>query len=231
MGISLGSIKHTYQKLIGKRSSFKADIKCNKVWYGNAYGGFYVNPDLLNSSSIIYSFGIGTDLSFDLSIIANHQSQVFGYDPTPKSIDWIANQQLPTNFHFTPIGLGSKTEVVKFKLPKIKEHVSGSVISHNNVDEQNSVEVQMESFKTIANKNNHSHIDVLKMDIEGSEYAVLDSILNSGISISQILLEIHERFFEDGKQKTDQMLAQLHQHGYKLFGISEKEEELSFIKT
>ena len=93
------------------------------------------------------------------------------------------------------------------------------------------VEVQMKSIVDIASENNHTYIDVLKMDIEGSEYCVIDSILDSSIQVKQILLEIHERFFDNGMEKTQLLLDSLHRHGYQIFGVSDSLEEISFIKV
>lgn len=228
----INTLKKQYKILSGKISSFKIEHKCPHVWYGNSYGGFFVNPDLLHPDAIVYSFGIGQDTSFDDAIIQKHNCHVHGYDPTPKSIEWIAQRSdLSPKFHFHPFGLDKETRITHFNLPKNKEHVSGSIINHQNVDENNMVEVQMKSLIDIVSENNHSYIDVLKMDIEGSEYCVIDSILNSSIEIRQILLEIHERFFDNGIEKTKELLNSLHQHGYKVFGISDTLEEISFIKV
>ncbi|MEN5435628.1 FkbM family methyltransferase [Sphingobacterium faecium] len=228
----INTLKKHYKILSGKISSFKIEHKCPHVWYGNSYGGFFVNPDLLHPDAIVYSFGIGQDTSFDDAIIQKHNCHVHGYDPTPKSIEWIAQRSdLSPKFHFHPFGLDKETRITHFNLPKNKEHVSGSIINHQNVDENNMVEVQMKSLIDIVSENNHSYIDVLKMDIEGSEYCVIESILNSSIEIRQILLEIHERFFDNGIEKTKELLNSLHQHGYKVFGISDTLEEISFIKV
>lgn len=228
----INTLKKQYKILSGKISSFKIEHKCPHVWYGNSYGGFFVNPDLLHPDAIVYSFGIGQDTSFDDAIIQKHNCHVHGYDPTPKSIEWIAQRSdLSPKFHFHPFGLDKETRITHFNLPKNKEHVSGSIINHQNVDENNMVEVQMKSLIDIVSENNHSYIDVLKMDIEGSEYCVIESILNSAIEIRQILLEIHERFFDNGIEKTKELLNSLHQHGYKVFGVSDTLEEISFIKV
>lgn len=228
----INTLKKQYKILSGKISSFKIEHKCPHVWYGNSYGGFFVNPDLLHPDAIVYSFGIGQDTSFDDAIIQKHNCHVHGYDPTPKSIEWIAQRSdLSPKFHFHPFGLDKETRITHFNLPKNKEHISGSIINHQNVDENNMVEVQMKSLIDIVSENNHSYIDVLKMDIEGSEYCVIESILNSSIEIRQILLEIHERFFDNGIEKTKELLNSLHQHGYKVFGISDTLEEISFIKV
>ena len=73
------------------------------------------------------------------------------------------------------------------------------------------------------------HIDVLKMDIEGSEYDVIEDILNSNISITQILVEFHDRLFENGYQKSIKVINALKLKGYEIFAVSESFEEVSFI--
>jgi hypothetical protein len=75
----------------------------------------------------------------------------------------------------------------------------------------------------------HQYIDVLKMDIEGSEYDVIASILNSNIKVGQLLVEFHHRFFNDGFQRNKSAIKLLQSKGYVLFAISESGEELSFI--
>lgn len=223
-------IEYCLKSIVGKTAYLKLDYKCPRKWYGNDYGGFYVNPLLLNESSIVYSFGIGQDISFDLAIINNHNCKVFGFDPTSKSIAWVKSQNFPPNFHFEGIGIGKSTSKAIFNLPKNESYVSGSLYQHSFVDTHNAVEVQLSSFQDIINRYKHHRIDVLKMDIEGAEYDVIDNILHAPVHISQILLEIHERFFDDGKSKTEMLLQKLRKNGYKLFAISDSYQEISFIK-
>lgn len=223
-------IENRVKSKLGRIAHLKTEHTCPKSWYGNDYGGFYINPSLLNENSVVYSFGIGQDISFDLAVIKNHNCQVYGFDPTPKSIAWVQAQNFPTNFHFDGIGIGKKTETAIFNLPKNEAYVSGSLYEHAFVDTHKAVEVQLRSFEDIAEKLQHPVIDVLKMDIEGAEYDVIDNILAAEVQIRQILLEIHERFFEDGKSKTEKLLQKLRSKGYKLFAISDSYQEISFIK-
>ena len=216
---------------IGKIAFIDIEEKRTKAWYGNGYGGFYVDPTIIPENAIVYSFGIGEDISFDKDIINKHNCQVYGFDPTPKSIKYISEHDIPVQFHFHPFGLGEKTGRVTFNLPKNQDHVSGSVYDHHLVDHDNAVEVLLKEFKEITGDLEHYHIDVLKMDIEGSEYAVMEGILNSGIPIKQILVETHERFFEDGKEKGKKFFSLLNKHGYKIFAISDTYQEISLIKS
>lgn len=227
----LKRLEYWVKARIGKIAFIDIEIKRPKIWYGSDYGGFYVDPTQIPENAIVYSFGIGMDISFDKTIIANHQCQVFGFDPTPKSIQWISEQQTPEAFHFFPFGIGERTEKVNFNLPKNKNYVSGSVYDHYLVDEHNTVEVQLKNFVDITNELGHTTINVLKMDIEGSEYAVIEGILKSGIAIKQILIETHERFFNDGKSKGRAFFNLLRQHGYRIFAISDTYQEISLCKV
>ncbi len=227
----LKRLEYWVKARIGKIAFIDIEEKRQKYWYGNGYGGFYADPNLIPDNAIVYSFGIGEDISFDKAIIEKHGAKVYGFDPTPKSINYIRNNQTPEQFYFHPFGIGEKTEMVTFHLPKNKDHVSGSVYDHSLVDENNSVEVLLKDFKEIVSELNHSYIDILKMDIEGSEYVVMEGILSSGIPIKQILVETHERFFKDGKQKGEQFFRLLYAHGYRIFAISDTYQEISLVKS
>ena len=224
----INKLRNLHRKSIEKKR-YSIKKNCNSVWYGNTYGGFFVYPDLLDEYSIVYSIGIGCDVSFDMEIIKQHNSRVYGFDPTPKSINWVSRNTLPVQFKFFDFGISKKTGTEVFHLPKNPNYVSGSVFQHANLSEFETVEVRMKSFQDIIWELGHKKIDILKMDIEGSEYDVIDSILKSDVRIDQILIEFHERFFDDGFNKTMDAIKKIEKKGYKLFGISESKEELSFI--
>ena len=222
-------VKKLFLRLSGKVSHLKIGVKCKHLWYGNEYGGFYVCPDFLNKESIIYSFGIGEDISFDKALIANHNCNVFGFDPTPKSINWVKSQNISKKFSFFEFGVSNKSGSTDFYLPKNPDHVSGSSVSQSNINIKEKVIVKMKTIQDILNELGHKHIDVLKMDIEGGEYDVIENILDSNISVNQILIEFHDRFFEDGRFKSIRAINNLNKRGYEIFGISDSFDEISFI--
>ena len=205
------------------------NVKCNYKWYGNEYGGFYACPETLSSSSIVYSFGIGEDISFDESIIDEFNCIVFGFDPTPKSINWIHSQKLPQGFKFLEYGIGKTSGNVKFFLPKNKNHVSGSIIPRDELSVEKSVNVPMKSFKDIISELGHNKVDIVKLDIEGAEFDVIESIIESKIIIGQILIEFHDRFITKGRLKRKNAINLLKQKDFELFAISDSLEEFSFI--
>lgn len=222
-------LRHYYSLIIGRSLELKRNVKIEAVWYGNEYGGFYVYPSLLNNNSIVYSFGIGEDISFDREVMIKHSCSVYAFDPTPKSILWVNSQKITSNFFFYPFGLSVKTGLETFYLPKNNAYVSGSTLSLQNVDTLEPISVPMKKFSDIVLELNHHTIDVLKMDIEGSEYAVLNDILTSSVIIKQICIEFHHRMFKNGASKTRESIRLLKENGFELFAFSDANEELSFI--
>ncbi len=213
-----------------KTAHLNRDVNCTRRWYGSSYGGFYINPDFLDKKSIIYSFGIGKDISFDLKCIKKHGCSVYGFDPTPVSIQYIQSIKTPDQFNFMDYGISTKSGYHTFFLPSNPRAVSGSTVANETVNQNNSIEVEMKAFEEIVYSTGHKHIDVLKMDIEGAEYEVLKSILDSDFSIDQILVEFHDRIFDTTVLKSKEIVDLLKRKGYAVFGVSKSYEEVSFIK-
>lgn len=206
--------------------------KVKVEWIGNSYGGFGVVPDALPDNPMIYSFGIGEDVSFDEGMISLYGAEVYGFDPTPKSIEYVKKNVKSTHFHFYDWGISNKDAVENFYLPKNKDYVSGSKIARKELDETG-IPVQMFKLKTIMQKLNHSKIDLLKMDIEGSEFAVIPDILSDEIMPSQLCVEVHKRFLGGsggGGNIIKKLVALLNEHGYYLVWVSDSFNELTFLK-
>ena len=87
----------------------------------------------------------------------------------------------------------------------------------------------MKSFTDILKTISIKNIVLVKMDIEGSEYDIYDSIIRLENKVPLICMEIHERFFDDGKSKTKKLLKNFRNEGYLLYGVSKNFQELSFI--
>ena len=54
---------------------------------GTIYGGWYIPKDItLNTDSIIYSAGVGEDISFDLLLSNRYKCNILLIDPTKRAI-------------------------------------------------------------------------------------------------------------------------------------------------
>jgi hypothetical protein len=69
----------------------------------------------------------------------------------------------------------------------------------------------------------------LKIDVEGAEYEILDSLGEVDKLPTQLLVEYHHRFPGIGKERTATSIANLRQLGYQIFSISETGREIGFL--
>lgn len=231
--VSLTSIvrkaKRRMKALVGRDLFLTCQAEYNTIYLGSDYGGWVICPDKINSDSIIYSFGVGDDISFDTALIEIFGVVVDAFDPTPRSIEWINHQNVSSLFRFHNYGLSNFDGEVIFHPPVHPSHMSFTLLEQSS-SQVEGVKAPVFTLSSIMSMLNHTHIDVLKMDIEGAEYRVIDYLTNTEIRPLQILIEFHHRFPEVGVMKTRQAIKKLNDIGYLLFSISENGEEMSFIK-
>ncbi|MCL1863982.1 MAG: FkbM family methyltransferase [Defluviitaleaceae bacterium] len=218
-------------KKVELRIKKQATKRAGVQFVGSSYGGFNVIPSCLQKNSIVYSFGIGEDISFDLGILDLTPCTVFAFDPTPKSIEFLKNIELPDKFIFTPCAVASKDGALPFNLPLNPNHVSGSLVDASHLEEK-ALLVPAKTIKSIMESFGHKHIDLIKMDIEGSEFEVIENMLQDvGSCFSQLCVEVHHWFFPDGEERLNKMIALLKKAGYEIFSVTKDAREMSFIRT
>ncbi|PSN75112.1 hypothetical protein BS50DRAFT_512604 [Corynespora cassiicola Philippines] len=137
------------------------------------------NTGVEGSGLVIYSFGINGESSFEAEMLERIPSAaIWGYDFSVSG--W--GPQIPSSeahrTFFKPVGLGATDEVK-----------DGN---------------EFFTLQSLMKQNNHTHIDILKVDIEGSEYTAWDSIMDAfenigdGIlPIGQVMIELHVGNGED----------------------------------
>jgi hypothetical protein len=76
----------------------------------------------------------------------------------------------------------------------------------------------------VINELGHDRIDLLKMDVEGAEYEIIEDMRKSGIRPRQVLVEFHHRWPEIGVKRTRETMQTLSDIGYKLFYTSARDE-------
>jgi FkbM family methyltransferase len=153
------------------------------VRLGTDYGGWWVAPDALDRASICYCAGLGEDASFDQALLTTTGCQVWAFDPTPRAATYARSITDP-RFHFEPVGIWSETREMEFFAPRDPAHVSYSIGSIQGTTE--SFRAKCESLPDVMARLGHGRIDLLKLNIEGAEAAVLEAMLRSSIRPTQI---------------------------------------------
>jgi len=206
-------------------------IRIRSERYGSwDYGSWTIAAGTLDANSIVYSAGVGEDVSFDLDLIGAYNLTVHAFDPTPRSIEWIKKQQFPEQFIFHPVGIAGFDGTATFHPPKDSSHVSYSLIPHEQQAVSEAVESPVRRLGSVMKELGHEHIDLLKIDIEGAEYDVIQDLIDQELPVRQLLIEFHHRFPEIGVQKTRQAIAVLNSVGYRIFFVSYMGGEISFLK-
>lgn len=204
------------------------DLTIESKRLGSKYGGWNILSQKLNNDSIIYSFGIGEDASFDTSMIEHFGCKIHAFDPTPRSIKWVTENIKNKNFIFHEYGLGGCDRIAVFSAPDNPNHVSQTIIS-SEFESTPKIEVQLKSLITISEELGHEQIDLLKMDIEGAEYEVIDSLKDLPKLPKQLLVEFHHHFKAISIERTQSALKTLSELGYGVFWHSRTGNEIGLV--
>jgi FkbM family methyltransferase len=217
---AVGRLANRGFELVGRdRLSFaKIEKRDDLIHIGTEYGGWVVPSRALNSGSICYCAGCGEDISFDLGLIEEYGCPVFAFDPTPRAVEYVRRVagQNP-RYHFGDVGLWHEDGTLRFYAPSNPSHVSHSIVNLQGTTEY--IEGKVRRLSHIMKENGHGHIDLLKIDIEGAEYKVLDSILEDRLDVRVICVEFDECFHPlDGgyKRRIRSSIRALAAQGYRL---------------
>lgn len=160
---------------------------------GSTYGGWTIPTSLVSKGAICYCVGCGEDITFDLALIRQFGCDVFAFDPTPRAIDHVRRAAGNiAEYHFQDVGVWSKEETLKFFAPKDRRHVSHSLVNLQATEEY--FEAKVSRLTTLMRANGHRRLDLLKLDVEGAEYAVIDSMLEDKVEVAVLCVEYDEFF-------------------------------------
>ena len=202
---------------------------------GTNYGGWYVPTNMnLNENSIVYSGGVGEDMSFDLLLQCKYNCNIVLIDPTSKAIKhfdevkqyynskqhftggiqkdyYSCIQSLSPNFDklkYVNIGLWNKKEHLKFYKQSNDNYVSQSLVE--NMFGQKYDIVLVDSIKNIMEQQCHTQIDLLKLDIEGAEIESVNQMLDDKIYPTYVLIEFDLLLKnKDPKNTTKQLIERM----------------------
>jgi len=189
-------------------------------------------PTLLNENSIAYSLGVGDLIDFDLDLIRDYGLTVHAFDPTPFAEEWIQGQALPENFVFHPWAAAGEDGSLRLYRRVNTRGRSSDVMwtaGSDAGDASDYIDAPAYTIQTLMQKLGHDRVDLLKMDVEGAEYSILEGLKTDATLPRQLLVEYHHRFPGIGKQRTADSINRLRELGYKIFAVSETGREICFV--
>jgi len=173
-------------------------------------GGFFTEVSELGQDSIVYSLGVGDNILWDLEMIKRFKCKIYAFDPDPLAIDWLSKQTLPQEFVFSPVGISGSDGSQIFYQPYRPGKIDKSAVLKTSIPSI----LPVKRLQTLMKERGHAKIDVLKVNIEGSEFAALSDILK--IPIKQLIIEFHGRYFRrTGWLRTQWAFVRLWMKGFR----------------
>jgi FkbM family methyltransferase len=206
-----------------------AEVRLPHKVLGTDYGGWPLLTEHTPHSPLVFAFGVGEDISFDLAAIEQFGATVHAFDPTPRCRAWVERQTLPAAFHFHPIGLAAEDGEAEFFAPEKDVNVSFSAQPGPQSDRSLAVTAPVKRLSTIIAELGTAMPDVLKMDIEGFEYGVLDDMIASDLRPAQLLVEFHHRMYDIPNQRTLDQIERLRAAGYRIFHVADSGHEYGLV--
>ena len=207
---------------------------------GTDYAGWPVPTEALHSGAVCFAVGAGEDISFELELIRRFDCDVYVFDPTPRAIEHVRKvregvlderpaainndetrrypkidrAQFASRFHFEPWGIYDEDGVQRFYEPTDAAHVSHSIENMQTTDSY--FEAECRSIRSAMTEMRQDHIDVLKLNVEGAEIAILRRMLSDGIypQVLSVGFEAASEMYRVGE--TWRVLARLLSKGYRL---------------
>lgn len=183
-------------------------------------GNYLIHRLPEGSRPIVYSFGIGSDISFDKAAANMFDMPVFMYDPTPGVVTFMEGHKDDKRLIFKSEGLySSETTTKLYTSDKVGKLNSSLYPIHgpNGGFEM----IHCRTLSMFMAENGHRSIDILKMDIEGVADDVLNQVLDeTDIRPRQIVTEFEIKGIENPityLPKILKLMQKLKQNDYLVF--------------
>jgi FkbM family methyltransferase len=162
---------------------------------------------------VVYSGGVGKDISTELELLSSFDCSIFLYDPSPTGQATMqkAENQRP-GLSYKPSGFAGRPGPITFSLPS--NAAEGSFSSR--AGSGPTVDFDCVRLSEQAQLRGHREIDLVKLDIEGFEYEVLDDLLASTLSVHQICVEFHPWLSKHCARETAKAMRKLRREGFRI---------------
>ncbi|MGD2070059.1 MAG: FkbM family methyltransferase [Gemmatimonadota bacterium] len=191
-------------------------------------GGWCYCPTLLSAGDVVYSFGVGEDIDFELHLLERYELELHAFDPTPVAVGWLEERGVPDGLRFHPVGVAGHDGTASFRA-RPGERNPSFTLGGTSADPSSAVEAPVQRLPTLARELGHTSIALLKLDVEGAEYDAIDDLVESGLAVGQLLVEFHHRFRGVGRERTARAVEGLRDAGFRISWIAPSGREYAFV--
>jgi FkbM family methyltransferase len=217
----LGGLRTMARRWIGVHPQSYVTPLANLDWLGSRTHGYYVPAGLLDASSVCYCVGAGDDITFDTELARLYGCQVMVVDPTPEgrehfehvrgclargepvSVDsggvfpYRISAEGFERLKYLDIGVMDKPGTLRFYKPTREGYTAHSAVLFK--ESGRYIELPVDRLAHIMKREGHRTIDLLKLEIEGAEYTVLETVAQDRLDVRAIVVEYDEFFHQKDK--------------------------------
>jgi len=188
-------------------------------YFENIYDHLFVNIKSKNKKYVFVDMGASKGL-FAKEFMTRHSvSKAVLIEPDPSLAQGLVSDFADKNIYILNAAIGPRAaESVPFYLSKNPESSSLSkelAQVHGLMDDGNQINVKTTTLKEVCSLFDLTKIDLLKVDIEGAEYDLLENLSRKDFrKIDQISVEFHD-FIDPGlRKRTENCIKKLQRYGY-----------------
>ena len=181
----------------------KIQKKRCKPWFKvNGDKTLRLNYDL-SESSIVFDLG-GYKGNFAQDIYNRYLCEIFIFEPV-KSFYKIIDKKFKDIPKVTAYPYGLANEDKELSISDSND--ASSVF----IDSEGSEKIELKSILNFIKNNNITYVDLIKINIEGGEYEVLESLLKSGIIsiFKNLQIQFHDFIIDNANERMENIQTQL----------------------
>jgi FkbM family methyltransferase len=221
-----GPMRLASRKLSLWRAKVAPETRRSVRYFGSQNNGWTIDPNILPKNGRCFSFGVGEDISFETELLKTIECEVHAFDPTPTVNDRVLAEAAKHGIAFHRIGLAPFDGRGNFVPAGTRMY---RLVPTAQPEPDRSCEVRR--IETIHRQLGGGRIDILKLDVEGAEFDLIDDLCAIEKDVVQLLVEFHYYWPDFGPERLSRAVVQLRKSGYQLYSISWKYSEFSFINS
>lgn len=178
---------------------------------GSAYGGWILPAALIDSSWTCYLVGAGGDISVDLELVRDHGAKVRTFDAVAEFAQQAqaegAGEQGFSAHHAAIACKDGPLRMTVSEDPRSRA-VSAAGLGHS----RRFIELPGRTLPSLMAELGDARIDLLKLDVEGSEYELLETIALDALGVKVFAVQLHHNgTVRDARA----LIARLRAQGYR----------------
>jgi FkbM family methyltransferase len=193
---------------------------------GTRYGGYIMPTAVVQPGWVCYSVGAGGDISLDLDLMRRFDVTVRSFEPVAEFVD-AGRAAAGDDGRFTAWQVAVGVADGTLRMQASHHPGSRSVSPAKLYDSHEFFDVPSRSITSLMAEHDDTHVDLLKLDVEGGEYDVLADLDLRSLGIKVLAVQIHHnRTLREARR----LIRHVESQGYEAVGVRPA-VKITFLRT